>query len=309
MATGDLIFAVTRALHIGCALLLVSFPLFAMFVWRPTPSDRGRYETFCQNVVVLLGGLLMVEVLTGAAWLWYVVESMVDEPSPWPSVADIGLVLTGTRFGMLWMVRTGIAVMLGSVLASLAVGRTMPRGWFQVAMGLALALGAALLGSLALSGHAASGLRWTAWHLFVDMVHLLAGAVWPLGLVPLAIFLVRSRPRGSPLGGTDIVVVQRYSGCAFAAVFALLASGVANSWLMLPSWHALVASTYGQLLMAKVLLVLAMLALGALNRYRFLPALARGAAPAMARTVAIESGLAVVVLLVVGLMGTTAPGP
>jgi putative copper export protein len=62
------------------------------------------------------------------------------------------------------------------------------------------------------------------------------------------------------------------------------------------------------LLVAKVLVVAAMIGLGALNRYRFLPALAHGPAPGLLRTVVAETVLAVLVVLIVGAMGTTAPG-
>ena len=302
-----LVFAVTRALHLGSALLLAACPFFAAAVWRPAPGDGERHEAFCREDLALLGGLLAVEVLTGAAWLWYVAGSMTDEPSNLPSGADLGLVLTGTRFGLLWMARAGLAAMLAGLLVALAGGKARTAGRLRPAMALAAVLGAALAGSLAFAGHAASGLRWPVAHLAVDMVHLLAGAVWPAGLVPLLLFLTRSRPRGAVREDTDWIVVRRYSACAFAAVVALVASGVLNSWLMLPSWSAFVTSAYGRLLLGKILVVIAMIVLGAFNRYRFLPALP-DATPNLMRTVAAECGLAALVIVIVGLMGMTAPG-
>ena len=308
METDDPILAVARAVHIGCALLLVSVPFFATLIWRPGPAERGRHDVFCRKATVLLGALLVVEVLSGAAWLRSVTASMTDAGEGGPSWADLDTVLTQTRFGLLWIVRAALALMLGSLLAALAVGGSLRRGAFALAMWLALPLGTALLISLAWAGHAASGVRWQAWHLFVDGVHLLAGAVWPLGLVPLAQFLMEARAPDAAMEAADRAIVARYSQCALPAVLAVVTSGVVNSWLMLPSWGALLGTTYGRLLVAKILVVVAMTGLGALNRYRFLPALAQGAAPRMLRIVLVESALALLVVLIVGVMGTTTPG-
>jgi len=309
MSTDDIGLAVARAVHIGCALLLVSIPFFTTLIWRPRLAERGRHDAFCRKAIVLLGALLVVEVLSGAAWLRAVTASMTDAGEGGPTWPDFDAVLTQTQFGLLWIVRAALAFMLGSLLAALAVGGWR-RGGCTLAMWLALPLGTSLLASLAWAGHAASGVRWVAWHVFIDGVHLLAGAVWPLGLVPLAMFLVAARSRGGAMEEADRAIVGRYSRCAFVAVFAVVASGVGNSCLMLPSWGALANSAYGQWLLAKVFLVAVLIGLGALNRYRFLPALTHEAtaAPRLLRTVVAESALALVVLLMVGAMGTTAPG-
>lgn len=287
MGGSDLLFSVVRAVHIGAAMLLVAFPLFALFHERERGTACGR---------AALGWLLAVEMASAAAWLWLATLDM----SGGASWTDVGTVLTRTRFGSLWVLRGFLSLSLASLL--LAVGRRTEKR--RLALWLALVLGGALEASLAWAGHAASGVRWVAWHLTVDVVHLLAAAVWPAGLVPLVVFLARRRHE---MAGTDVAVVRRFSRASFFAVLALVASGVANSWLMLPSWSALVDSFYGQLLLAKVTIVAVMIALGALNRYRFLPSLAVDSSPRLARIVAMENVLAVAVLLIVGVMGMTAP--
>ncbi len=308
METGGLILAATRALHIGCALLLGSLPFFVTCVWRPAPGDSDAFGIFRRRVLAAIGALLVVEALSGMAWLWSVAASMADESMGRVSLLDIGLVLTQTHFGALWIARGILAVVLG-VLAASGTGVRASDRISRIILWLALAVGALLLGSLAFAGHAASGLRWPVAHLIVDVVHLLAGAVWPMGLVPLAMFLALLRSCGGFVNETGAMVVRQYSRCAFAAVLVIVASGVANSGLTLPSWSALSRSTYGWLLITKVLIVLAMIALGAFNRYRFLPALAGGSTRSMARTVALETVLAVLVLAIVGMMGMTPPGP
>jgi putative copper resistance protein D len=308
LSTNDFLLAAVRALHIGSAMLLVAFPLFALFIWRPEKEEGTRHGAFCRTLVAPLTVALAVEIITGAAWLWLTTAMMCDDAPgsvPW---TDLGTVLTQTRFGLLWIGRGVAAVLLGILLAVAGRRSTPPHGSGRWALIMAFALGGALLGSLAWAAHAAAGVRWQAWHLTVDVVHLLAGAVWPVGLVPFFLFLWRAPRRESGvIGAVHIAVVRRFSQASFAAVLAMVVSGVANSWLMLPSWAALLTSFYGRLLVAKVLVVAVMIGLGALNKYRFLPALARESPRRLMLMVAAEAGLTAVVLVIVGMMGMAAP--
>jgi putative copper export protein len=78
---------------------------------------------------------------------------------------------------------------------------------------------------------------------------------------------------------------------------------------MIESWEDLATTTYGRLLIGKIVVVLLMMFLGALNRRCLKPQSA--AEPEMLRTlrrnVAVESCLGAVVLLIVGVMGMTPP--
>ena len=55
-----------------------------------------------------------------------------------------------------------------------------------------LAVAAAVVGGIAWSGHGATGPA-PLWHRAADVLHLLIGAVWPTGLLPLAVMLVGLR--------------------------------------------------------------------------------------------------------------------
>lgn len=71
-------------------------------------------------------------------------------------------------------------------------------------------------------------------------------------------------------------VVEGFSRLALVLVPVLAAAGVALACLLLGSWKDL-ASPYGRLILVKGALFAGMLALGAMNRWRFGPALAGGA--------------------------------
>jgi putative copper resistance protein D len=260
-------------------------------------------------VISFLWAALAAEIVSGAAWLWLVAADMNDE-SPWGGLtfADLETVLFQTSFGQLWIGRGIALVVLALLLGRLGKGAALLRPKPHLAARSFLILAGGLLASLAWAGHAGSGARWHVWHLFVDVVHLGAGAIWPLGLLPLALFLNRSSRGEVGFAASDVAVVQRFSRASLVAVLTIVGSGVANSWLMLPSWRALFTSTYGWLLLGKIFFVTIMVGIGAFNRMRLLPVLSQGGSSRLVRTVVAESILALVVLLIVGLMGITPPG-
>ncbi len=98
---------------------------------------------------------------------------------------------------------------------------------------------------------------------------------------------------------------------AVIAVALVVSSGIVNAVLLLDSPTALIATTYGRLLVAKILLVLGVIALGGLNRQVLMPRIAESSgvrgARGLVRSVAVEIGLGVAVLAIVGALGTVSP--
>jgi putative copper resistance protein D len=309
MATALLVLA--RTLHIGSAILLVALPLFTAFILRPSRAGErfARGEAFCRRMIGVLWMALVVEIISGSMWLWLVAAEMSDD-SPWGglTLADWETVLFQTSFGRLWIVRGIAALLLTVSLGCLGKGRRLHQPSPHPVTWLFLILSESLLASLAWAGHAGADACWPVWHLIVDVIHLGAGAVWPLGLFPLALFLRRSLREEGGFIKADAAVVRRFSRASLIAVLMLLLSGLANSWLMLPSWASLFTSTYGRLLLTKIFVVFVMIGIGAFNRFRLLAGLPQQGAPRLVRTVVAESILVIVVLLIVGAMGITPPG-
>ena len=98
---------------------------------------------------------------------------------------------------------------------------------------------------------------------------------------------------------------------AVIAVALVVSSGIVNAVLLLDSPAALIATTYGRLLVAKIILVLGMIALGAINRQVLMPRIAESSgargASGLVRSVAVEIGLGLAVLAIVGALGTVSP--
>lgn len=131
-------------------------------------------------------------------------------------------------------------------------------------------------------------------------VHLAIGAFWFGALLPLN-RIVRNEP-----AAMAAALVQRFSSIAGWLVPGLAIAGVAMASLLLGSMRAL-ATTYGVLLLGKLLLFAVLMVLAALNRWRYGPALAsqrNGAADAFCRTLQLEYFLLAGILLVTATLTT-----
>jgi putative copper resistance protein D len=177
-------------------------------------------------------------------------------------------------------------------------------------------LAAVLLASLARTGHAQIEEGWMSLvHVGADAAHLLAAGAWLGGLVPLGFILLSHSMRdGEPIVDVDRILL-RFSSMGYVAVGTLVASGLINSWFLVGSVTSLLTTLYGQLLLAKLGLFGAMLALVAANRFWLVPRMiktedSRAAAVWLGRLryhVLGEQFLGLMVLLAVSVLGTMRP--
>ena len=120
---------------------------------------------------------------------------------------------------------------------------------------------AGLAASWAMSEHASVGLQ-AGIAMPVDVLHLLAVAAWLGGLGALLVALYRA-PADTPV---DAPAVRRFSQVAFGSVLALIATGTYQSWRQLGSWSAFADTRYGQLLLAKIALVVVLVGVAWISR-------------------------------------------
>ncbi|MFD9980180.1 copper resistance protein CopC [Streptomyces massasporeus] len=124
-----------------------------------------------------------------------------------------------------------------------------------------LVVAAGLAASWAMSEHASVGLQ-AGIAMPVDVLHLLAVAAWLGGLGALLVALYRA-PADTPV---DAPAVRRFSQVAFGSVLALIATGTYQSWRQLGSWSAFTDTRYGQLLLAKIALVVVLVGVAWISR-------------------------------------------
>ena len=227
---------------------------------------------------------------------------------PVVALYQLGLPASGLGEGSTWSSLAGweyvvpAAVTAGLALAVVAGSR---RG--LVLVGCAVALAAP-----ALTGHTRAATP-EALVIAVDVLHLAAGALWLGGLVALALVLRSLAGHGD----TGAEVLSRFSTWAAGILAVLVVAGSVMAWRVAGSVDALLDTTYGTLLIVKVLLVLVAIAIAAWNRFSLLPRLrdaerrpARDeTAASVVRTTFAEAGVLVAVLLVTGFLVDRSPEP
>lgn len=189
----------------------------------------------------------------------------------------------------LWMLALAVAV---SVAAGLAE-RQAHAAW-------ALVLVAWAVGWQAVTGHAAGA---SDHHLAVSsmFLHLSGSAIW-LGVIAV-LFMLRS-----VLGDSTKQSVRRGSRIALWAAALIVVSGAANAWVRLDSLADLVTTTYGSLLLLKIVLMSVVIVLAAWHRRVNLPKLTETAVQAKFwRVMMVDVGALLTIVLVAVVLARTAP--
>ncbi|MDR5803009.1 CopD family protein [Caballeronia sp. LZ001] len=222
--------------------------------------------------------------------LWLQAAAMSGSPVS-DAGASLWLVATSTQAGIGWLV-----ALAGGLVIVLACATGRPQGASKTGFAIFGALVAAA-GKAAI-GHAADAGAFSLAEA-VQTLHLLATGVWG-GIVIVGALAVLPALGTSVARASLIRIVARMSRVATLAVIVIIATGVFNAWRGTDGSAAvLVDSNWGHALIVKTGLVLAALALGALNRWSVLPRLQRTASTMDAHTVINVMRLEAVLMLCV----------
>ena len=223
--------------------------------------------------------------------------------------ADVlSTVVNETQFGTVAQIRFALAIILAGCLAY---------DRFPLARGLALATSLGLIAALAWTGHAGSTEgELGVLHLAADIFHLFAAAIWMGGLVSL-VLLLSAAGRDETDAGLSFAgaATRRFSAMGTVIVVVVFATGIVNAWILVGSWHALIVTGYGRLLILKLALFAIMLLIAAANRFWLAPRLALPSDNELQLMVLrrlacnsmIEVALALMIFAIVGLLGTLHP--
>ena len=282
--------ASTQARAVGVALASRSLKL----IWLATVVFLAASAAQLLLQAAIIHDVSMLETLGGPLWS----------------------ILLETEWGGVWRWRAGLALVFALVLASpLIITRGQGTSgsdnrWELASRLLAIGLGGGILWTLSLTSHGAAttGIRSAA--LLSDYLHLLAAAVWVGALfhfclgIPLALRSLSARERRDCFSS----MVPRFSVVAVLSVAVLVVTGFFNSWAQVTVVPAL-GTPYGYALLAKVVLVIALLIFGALNLVWVQPAIrARGERVVwLKRFVNVEVVLAVLVLGSVAVLTSLEP--
>jgi len=240
---------VARWLGFAGLALGVGVPVFLLACWSAGWRSR-RVRT------LTLAGLGAV---AAGAVLSFLLQGPYAAATGLADLVDPQLLATtaGSAFGLTLLARVVLAAGLAA-LAVVAFRAAAPSRGLVVAGGV-LALG--LVVTTAAVGHPVAG-PLPGLAVVVTAVHVAAMTVWLGGLTALLAGALR---RGVPAGELA-TALPRYSRLAAGSVAALVVTGVVQSVREVGSPAALVSTTYGWVLVAKLALVLGLLAVAGVSR-------------------------------------------
>ncbi|MEP7030323.1 MAG: copper homeostasis membrane protein CopD [Pseudolabrys sp.] len=290
----------TRGVHIAATIVASGTVAFMVLVAEP-PWLHARlpagFAALRVRLTLLVWIALGVAIISGAVWLVQLAAEIFGA-----SLVDVCLhggawqVASDTRFGLVWLLRVLLAVALGMMML-------MPAAkWPQ------LATAALLIALIAPTGHAGAtpGMAGNI-HIAADMVHLVAAGCWLGALPALVMLLIQARSAKAWRAYTQ-ASVKRFSQLGMLCVAALLASGIINAWNLLSGPRDLIATEYGRLMLLKVGLFTAMVAIATVNKFHLTPRLpAGGPLRVLQRNSVGEIVLGLAVMVLVGWLGTLAP--
>jgi len=285
--------------------LLFGAPLFALYALRG--DERTRMIRF-RPLITSLAAVGIIATLLGFGQM-LAAMSGTDLGSIDRNIMT--MILTESAVGWAFCVR---AVSLMLILAWAMLVRRPSAGSLAVVSALA----AIAVGTLAWSGHGAgtdgtSGL----FHLTGDIAHLLAASAWLGALMMLIVLTLPARVTD----GSWIEVAHRalngFAGVGSVIVGLIVITGITNGLYLvsIDKIANLATDLWGQLLLAKIALFVAMLVMAAANRFRLTPrldeAIAHGspgrALSSLRRSMMLEAAMAVTILALVAWLGTLEP--
>lgn len=253
----DLLIAVARTVEYAAVLLSLGMLLLGRLARRDPPLAWVRPGLPAALGVALAGGLVVV---TG--------EALAAAASPSPGA--VASYLTSGLAGTARLVRVAAETL--ALATALLGGRAT------------LSLAASVV-ALAAAGHAAAVRpRW--WGVGVDAAHLASAGLWAGGILALAAL----RPPGGWRGEEARRLLDRFSPVAVTAFLVTVGTGILRGTQELARLADLVTTSYGQVLSAKVVGVVAMVPLSVLAWRR------------LARTPRLEAGVALFVVAAAALL-------
>jgi putative copper resistance protein D len=307
-----------RACHFAAVASLAGALVFHSLVGGPAvqmAQDDGHMAAIARRRLIRIVSISFALVLvTGTGWFVLQAARMADVP---PSVlfteGAAWNVLLNTQFGNVSAARTVIAALFLAAFLFESGRLAKSRGKGTLSTALAIAI----VGALALAGHASAGSDAEGWvHLSSDLLHLVAAAAWLGALLPLALVLNAACAKGDALSiAVARAATQRFSSLGIASVGTLVITGLVNSWILAGSAAILISTDYGRLLSLKLLLFFTMLSVAAVNRLRLTPALSsehgeigRAVLRQLRNNCLTEAMLGLIILYLVGILGTLPPG-
>jgi len=300
---------VARWIHFASVFVLFGSSFFWFYQGAERSSaGQGGLPRAVRATAILLRIAAPVAAISGVGWLACILINMARDFYSVVNPEDLRLFFFETPFGTVSFARLALFT-IGVVIAFLPWhGR-----WRFAAL---VPVSALLLVTQAWFGHSAEGVGlYRASMITVYGIHTLATAAWVGGL-PTLLFALAEQRRFGPAEARECTldVCSRFSLMATIAVSLVVASGVANAGFRVAgSFGKLFGSAYGDVLLKKLAVIAAMLAVAYFNRFIATPRLRAASSKGMRQitwlrySVAFDIVLGMFVLAASAILGITMP--
>jgi copper transport protein len=263
-----------RWLTYASMFLLIGGAVFIVAVMRPVlrtnramPGDLFDDGGRAAVPILVLGttGLVVSTLLTVVLQVWTASGSHAFVALFGADLVDL---IRDTRFGHIWIARAVITLLAALTAGAVIFRRRRAPTLDSLTLELVLlAIVLAVPMTVSLNSHAAADRSWSKVATGIDWLHLVVGGVWIGGVVqfaavmPVLLRKLSAEERSRVLGAT----IPRFSLIAIASVAVLVATGLFQWWIIVGDIHGTLHSAYGQTIIAKVVLLVPLLSLGAAN--------------------------------------------
>jgi len=262
---------IIHSMPLWVELISLAFLTGVLIFFLLVLSDTGHPDPGLRNRLWLLFIVAVSMAITVSAidFLQRVAEMSGD--TVLSSFSSVPTALLKTHSGRVWLIRIACLVLM---LATGIIRKARDTRLVLIAL---FCLNAIIALTESASGHASDKGDFSLAEI-MDWIHLLGALVWAGGIFVLSFVIF---PRVSSLDGKDFHTLARraarFSAIAGIAVLAVVLTALYNALVYVGSVNALVHTSYGLTISAKMAMLFLLLLLAAYNRYISVPALVQSA--------------------------------
>ncbi len=286
--------------------------------------SSGESDGTVDRIYTLLRAVVFGGVIVGLGAFLFVVFIAPDRAAELRRLIDAAVATIGVASALQLLVIGPFVIGggLGDAFSAIGdaldadAGRAAAGRVLLAAVGLGLARGLAhatklrpsvtmwaflVISTFSFVGHPRTG-RWQGPAIAADLVHFGAATLWIGGLISLFVVVGRTRSEDAA------PIVRRFSSTAVVAVAVVVATGVFQAFRQLEELQDTFETTYGRVLVAKVVLVGIVVALGARSRSITRRRIeAADGASALRKVVLAESAIAVAIVMLTAVLVNANP--
>jgi putative copper export protein len=246
-------------------------------------------------------GAVAAAVLVASALERLHLQSQMMSVETGEAAGHLSVLTMHTDWGIAWWTQ-----MLGGLLA--LTGLMLARSGRRQGWGIAALAIIPIVISPALGGHAKAAPNLTILSVGIDSLHVFGASCWLgtlLAMLVAGISGMRTVTDGTA-GRSIAALVNAFSPIALSAASLVALTGIVTAWLRLDSIAALWQSTYGKILVIKLIAVVLVALAGAFNWRSMRPRLGEDSATGkLQRSATTELALALVVLIITAILVAT----